>query len=473
MCGDSEAAWRTIASIAERQRGSVALHRRALESLSGLPMQLPYASPILPLCVERAEGCRIVDVDGNEYVDCHMAYTAGILGHSPAPVVDAVRRELERGIGAGQFVRAHVELAELVRRMVPGLERVALFHSGGEAVAAAVRLARAATGRTVVAKFEGCYHGSNDVGLHNTMILLQGRVPGGPLDRIQPEPATGGLTPAAGAELLILPYNSPIALERLRERAGEIACVIADPAPPFLSDWIDECRRFVEDLRAAASEAGVPLVLDEVVSGFRLARGGAQQAYPVAAEMACYGKITSGLGIPLTMVGGKARFLDFASTDGLFQDYRAGKAWLSTTNAASFLAVVAALEALRYLDRQHEAIMGRIDRGHADLADRVAEMARTDGIPVALVGHPRLQPMLVLGEAGGRDRTYRGIVSASPWQFRSLLALTLYLRLEGVYAKTVPTMNLSAAHTEEDVALIASAIRRSLLRMREDGLLPP
>lgn len=473
LCGQNAAMHELVAALTARQAGSVRWHARALDSLSGAASQLPFAAPVLPLCVERAAGARIRDVDGHEYIDCHMAYTASILGHNPPYVADAVRQALDRGLGAGHFFREQALLAEVVRELAPGLERVALFHSGGEAIAAAVRLARAATGRTMVAKFEGCYHGWTDIGVYNTMMILSGRVPTGPLDDIPPQAATAGVSPGPGAELVILPFNSPVAFEVLRRRADELACVVVDPVPPFMSTAIDQARAFVVELRRVTAELGVPLLLDEVVTGFRLARGGAQQAFDVQGDLVGYGKITSGLGVPLTLVGGAARFLDRARTDGLFADYRAGKAWVSSTNAGNFLAVVASLAALRHLAEHHDDLTARLDRNHAHLRQRLQEFARRTGIPVSLQGHPRLQSFLALDAHAEGESTYRAIMGrASPWSIRPLLALTLYLRMRGVYAKTVPTMNLSAAHTEADVAAVADAVEHSLLQMRADGVLP-
>ncbi|MCA1672819.1 MAG: aminotransferase class III-fold pyridoxal phosphate-dependent enzyme, partial [Actinobacteria bacterium] len=402
---------RVFDEVARRQARSLAIHQRALESLSNVPSQLPFASPILPVCVESAEGSKIVDVDGNHYIDCHMAYTASVLGHSPAPVIDRVRDALGRGIGAGHLTEAHVELGDLVRKMVPDTERVAFFHSGGEAVTASVRIARAATRRNLVAKFEGCYHGWGDIGVYNTTMILSGRLPKGTIDDIEPQPATGGVTPGPGSEFLILPFNSTVAFDRIRERASELACVLVDPVPPFMAEKPDEARRFVLDLRRVTAEAGVPLVVDEVVSGFRLARGGAQEAFGFTSDMTCYGKITSGLGIPLTMVGGKAEFLDMARTDGLFRDHAAGKAWVSTTGAANWLSVVSALAQLRYVDERYEELTGTLDRCHAKLRAAVESVAREASVPIRLYGHPRLQSSIALGHDHQTSSDYRSVMA--------------------------------------------------------------
>lgn len=471
LAGGSDAVLQSIKRVLARQRGSLELHERAMRSVSALPTQLPYASPLFPVAMRAARGAQVVDVDGNAYIDCHMAYTAALLGHAPPRVTAAVHAALDGGIGAGHLVEEQVRLAEHVKAMVPGLERVAFLHSGADAVAAAIRLARAATGRTVVAKFEGCYHGWCDTGLYNPIPVLAGRLTFGPPERIRPRAATAGVSAAAGAELLVLPFNSALALLRIREHADELACVVADPCPPFMTGWEEEARTFVRNLRAVTEEVGVPLVLDEVVSGFRLARGGAQEAFGVNADLVAYGKIASGAGIPLSIVGGSARLLDVARTDGVFADYPARKAWTSTTLAAGLPAVAAALAQLELLDDEYDDIMRGLDARHAALCERVGAIGREFGLALAVAGHPRLQSHLVLGEARAPAPDYRSAYAAGRLaNLRAHMLMTLYLRAHGIYTKTVPTMNLSAAHSGADVEQIAEAIRSSLLMLREQGV---
>jgi glutamate-1-semialdehyde aminotransferase len=271
---------------------------------------------------------------------------------------------------------------------------------------------------------------------------------------------------------LILPYNSTVAFDLVRRHAQELACVVVDPAPAFMSNWVDECRGFVGELVAAACEAGVPVVFDEVVCGFRLARGGAREWSGAAPAMSCFGKVTGGLGLPLSILAGDARLLDLARTSGLFRDYYPGKTWLASTLSSGFLPVVASLAQLRLLAERYDEVVGRLDGNAARLRERLADFAARSGIPVSLQGSPRLQMQLAVGKPEPTDHTYRGVMaSASPAAFRTILALTFYLRLHGVYTKVVPTMNLSAAHTEEDVARVADAVERSLLAMQRDGML--
>lgn len=470
LAGRNEGMRRVLDEVAVRQRGSIERHRRAQESLSATHSMLAFEAPALPLCVHRAEGARVWDVDGNEYVDCHMSYTASILGHNPPEVVAAVQEALPRGLQGGHFYDEEIELAERIKAMVPGAERVAYFHTGGEAVAAAVRLARAGRARFRVAKFEGCYHGSNEIGLHNPWALLAGGVRPSPLDAIPAQVATSGIR--NDDSFLILPFNSPVALDLLRREGDDLAAVVVDPLPAFMSSWPEDCVRFVKELCAVACEKDVPVIFDEVVCGFRVARGGARELIGEAPAMSAYGKITSGLGLPLAPLAGTAEFLDLARSNGPLRDYSSAKVWVSSTLSANFLSVVASLAVMRLLTERHGEVMGLIDRAHAQLRERLADFARRSGIPVSVSGHPRLQPMLVLGSSTPAEHTYRAIMASAPLAtMRALMALTFYLRREGVYTKIVPTMNLSAAHREEDVAAIVRGVEAALLRMRKDGML--
>jgi glutamate-1-semialdehyde 2,1-aminomutase len=470
LAGKNEGMRRVLEEVLARQRGSIARHERSLEVLSGTHSMLAYEAPAFPLCVARAAGSHIWDVDGNEYIDCHMSYSASILGHNPPPVVAAVQEALPRGLQGGHFFEEQIELAERIRQMVPGVERVTYFHTGGEAIAAAVRLARAARARSRVAKFEGCYHGSNDVGLHNPWALLAGGIRPSPLDDIPPQVATSGIR--NDESFLILPFNSPVALDLIRKNADDLAAVVMDPMPQFMSNWPDECVRFVKEVSACAREVEVPMIFDEVVCGFRLARGGARELTGERPAMSCYGKITSGLGIPLAPLAGDASFLDAMRTAGPMRDYFAGKVWVTSTLSANFLAVVAGLAVLRHLGERYDEVMGRIDSGYEQLRQRLDDFAQRSGIPVSLQGHPRLQPQLTVGKPTPSEKTYRGMMqTSSPLAMRTLAALTFYLRQQGIYTKIVPTMNLSAAHTDEDITRIAAGIEAAVTRMREDGMI--
>lgn len=458
--------------LADRQSRSAQWQQRCYEASPGSPSTLAFEAPVLPLCVERADGGRIWDVDGHEYIDCHMGYTAGVLGHNPKPVAEAVSALMPRGLGAGHFFAEQVELAELVKEMVPGADRVSFFHTGGEAIAAGVRMARATRGKLRVAKFEGCYHGSRDIGLHNTWMILSGMPPGDPVQSITPSVATGGLPTRGDDEFMVLAFNDPSALERIRSEADSLACIVCDPTPVFASPWLDEARAFVRELAQLAAELEIPLILDEIVCGFRIARSGAREWADIQPAMSCFGKITSGLGVPLSMVAGDSTYVDAARTAGMFRDYGGSKVWAASTVSCNFVAIASGLAQMRYLHTNHDDILARLDRNHARLSDHLREIGARRSVPICIQGSPRLQMQLSFSDHGNVEPSYRGMMAdTSPAEFMKLIAFTFYLRERGVYMKAIPSMNLSAGHTDEDIDDLASAIDASIGQMVEDGVL--
>ncbi|MFK8114813.1 MAG: aminotransferase class III-fold pyridoxal phosphate-dependent enzyme [Rubripirellula sp.] len=474
VCGRNPKMWEVVQEVMNRQPTSMGWNLKSLDSLSATPALLAYEGPVLPPCVERAEGARFTDLDGNEFIDCHMAYSAAILGHNPTSVVTAVQQAIGRGIGVGQFFQEQCELAELVQALVPGVERVAYFHTGGEAIQAAVRMARCATGKTKIAKFEGCYHGSNEVGLYNPWMSLSGGIPDDPLDNITPQVATGGLGATQDSEYLILPFNSDVAFDLIRKQASELAAIVVEPMPSFMSPYPEVCKKFMLALHALASELDVPLIFDEVVCGFRLALGGAREWLGVAPQISCFGKITSGLGLPLSMVAGDAKFLDAGRSDGLGRDHADRKVWVSSTAQAGFLPIIAAFAQLRHLQDNFTTITQRLDENFRDLSERLEDVSQKLGVPVRLAGNPRTQVHLDVGEVKPESIDYRAIMNASSAaNFRALMAMTFYLRLRGVYTKLVPSMNFSAAHGEQEMEELATHIQSSVEQMLLDQALVP
>lgn len=480
LCGGNRAALGVAAQVVARQRRSLDWHARSLESVAAGRSQLPFFSPLLPICADSAQGSRLRCADGHEYVDAHMGYTAGILGHNPPEVVEGLRDALGRRPGAGYFVQEGVELAELVQELVPGLERVAFLHSGADAITAAVRLARAFRRRTLIAKFEGCYHGWHESGLMNTALTWAGRAGEGPLGKITPEPATGGLSPAAGSDFLILPYGDLLAFELIRQHAGQLAGVLLDPVPRFMMNDLPLAEAFARELRALTAELEVPLIFDEVVTGFRIAPGGIGAVFGVQPDLHCFGKITAGLGVPLSMVGGRAELMQAASTAGLPGDYVGRKVWISTTHAANPLALSASLLQLKALRRAGPGLYEGLDARHAWIGEEVARLSARLNLPFRLDGHARLYSMLTFqteppdpatitpADALNPARAY--FRSFTPGNVRAARLLTLYLRLQGVYMETLPTLDLSVVHTAQDAEQIAQGLDRSLSDMTRHGV---
>jgi glutamate-1-semialdehyde 2,1-aminomutase len=285
-----------------------------------------------PFFVARAKGSRIWDVDGKEYVDYLGSWGAAILGHGPKVVGDAVREAATRGLSFGIPNPLEVEMAELICDWMPSIEKVRMVNSGTEATMSCIRLARAFTGRDKIIKFDGCYHGHVDGLLVKTGsgALTHGR------------PDSAGV-PEAFADLTIsLPFNNAeLVRKAFAENKGEIAAIIVEPVPANAGLYSPR-DDFLSILRRESTTNDALLIFDEVISGFRLARGGAQEIYGVKPDLTALGKVIGG-GLPVGAFGGRAEITDQLSPDGPV--YQAG------TLSGNPLAMAAGLAQLRELER--------------------------------------------------------------------------------------------------------------------------
>ncbi len=285
-----------------------------------------------PFFVERAKGARIWDVDGNEYIDYVGTWGPAILGHAPQVVVDAIREAAARGVSFGIPNPLEVEMAELICQWVPSIEKVRMVNSGTEATMSCVRLARGFTGRDKIIKFEGCYHGHVD-----SLLVSAGS---GALTHGKPDSAG---VPQQFAQLTIsLPFNNMEAVRAaFRENPGAIAAVILEPIPANAGLYLPAAD-FLKNLRDECTRQGALLIFDEVMTGFRVARGGAQELYGVTPDLTALGKVIGG-GLPVGAFGGRAEIMDQLSPDGPV--YQAG------TLSGNPLALAAGLAQLRELER--------------------------------------------------------------------------------------------------------------------------
>jgi glutamate-1-semialdehyde 2,1-aminomutase len=283
-----------------------------------------------PFFVTRAEGSKIWDVDGNEYIDYVGSWGPAVLGHAPRAIVDAVRDAGTRGLSFGIPNPFEVELAELICAWMPSIEKVRMVNSGTEATMSCIRLARGFTGREKIVKFDGCYHGHVDA-----LLVKSGS---GALTHGQPSSA--GI-PQAFADLTIsLPFNHVDVLRKtLRE--NEMAAVIVEPIPANAGLYFPQ-QNFLSFLREECTKYGALLIFDEVMTGFRVARGGAQELYRITPDLTALGKIIGG-GLPVGAFGGRAEIMDQLSPSGPV--YQAG------TLSGNPLAMAAGLAQLRELER--------------------------------------------------------------------------------------------------------------------------
>jgi len=285
-----------------------------------------------PFFVARAEGAKIWDVDGNEYIDYVGSWGPAILGHAPKVVVDAVRETATRGLSFGIPNALEVEMAELICDWMPSIEKVRMVNSGTEATMSCIRVARAFTGRDKIIKFDGCYHGHLDALLVKTGsgALTHG------------QPSSSGV-PSAFVDLTIsLPFNDVELLRKaFQENKNEIAAVILEPIPANAGLYFAK-EKFLSVLREECTRNGALLIFDEVITGFRVARGSAQEIYGIKTDLTALGKIIGG-GLPVGAFGGRAEIMDELSPDGPV--YQAG------TLSGNPLAMAAGLAQLRELEK--------------------------------------------------------------------------------------------------------------------------
>ncbi len=285
-----------------------------------------------PLFVERAQGCSIIDVDGNEFIDFVGSWGPMILGHAHPEVVAAIQQAATHGTSFGAPCGLEVELAARICAAVPSLEKVRFVNSGTEATMSAIRLARGYTGRKVVVKFDGCYHGHADSFLvkAGSGVITLG-IPGSP-----------GVPEEIVKNTLSIPYNNVDALERtLRDPQIDIACVIVEPVAGNMGVVVPE-QAFLQRLRELTAELGIVLIFDEVITGFRLALGGAQERFGILPDLTCLGKIIGG-GLPVGAYGGKRELMDMIAPSGPI--YQAG------TLSGNPLAMAAGLAMLDVVQR--------------------------------------------------------------------------------------------------------------------------
>jgi glutamate-1-semialdehyde 2,1-aminomutase len=318
-----------------------------------------------PPFVTRAEGAYLHDADGNRYLDFFGSWGPMILGHAFPPVVEAIQQAAAKGASFGASTAAEADLAELVTRCFPSVEKLRFVSSGTEACMSAVRLARGFTGRNFVVKFEGCYHGHSDAML----------VKAGSGVATLGIPGSAGVPAETAMHTLALPFND---LEAVRTvfaaRGAEIACVIVEPVVGN-AGTIAPAAGYLQGLREITAEYGSLLILDEVMTGFRLSLGGAQQVYGITPDLTTLGKIIGG-GLPCGAFGGRADVMEFLAPLGPV--YQAG------TLSGNPLAMAAGIATLQHLLDHEEAVYGGLETTTARIAEGVAMVAREAGVPLTV-----------------------------------------------------------------------------------------
>jgi len=377
-----------------------------------------------PLFIDRAEGSKIYDADGNEYIDYVCSWGPIILGHNNAAIREAAMRAAQKGMSFGAPTEAEVKLAEKIISYVPGVEMVRMVNSGTEAVMSALRLARAYTGRQKVIKFEGCYHGHAD-----SMLVKAGS---GALTLCEPDSA--GVPENIAADTLVASYNDLVRVEELLKKKN-IACVIVEPVAANMGVVLPK-EGFLSGLKELCRAYGTLLIFDEVITGFRLCKGGAQEYYGVLADIVTYGKIIGG-GMPLGAYGGKKEIMELVAPSGPV--YQAGTL---SGNPIAMAAGLAQLEALENRD-----VYAHIDKLCEKLAKGFSEIAQNHGIK-SCVNRMGSLCCLFFGIENACD--YKSVKKADTElyakYFRGMLNENIYLAPSQFEA-----MFISYAHTEKDI----------------------
>jgi glutamate-1-semialdehyde 2,1-aminomutase len=343
------------------------LYERALERIPGgvnSPVRAFKAVGGNPLFVARGEGAYLIDEDGNRYLDCIGSWGPLIFGHRPPRVIEAIRNQLDRGTTFGAPTALEVEMAEAIAAMVPSCEKVRLVSSGTEATMSAIRVARGFTGRPKIIKFEGNYHGHADP--------LLAKAGSGVATLGLPDSA--GVPPNLTVDTITLPFNDVSCVRAAFDEAGDqIACVILEPVVGN-SGCIAPGEAYLQSLREITDRAGALLLFDEVMTGFRVARGGAQERYGIRPDLTTLGKVIGG-GLPVGAYGGRADVMNCVAPVGPV--YQAG------TLSGNPLAVAAGLETLRMI-REDPGLYDRLEEKGRRVAEGLRAAIRDAGVPAGV-----------------------------------------------------------------------------------------
>lgn len=398
---------------------------------------------VYPIWVERSQGSKLWDVDGNEYIDLLNGFGPHFLGHAPAYVTKALAEQLSRGYEIGPQTPLVGEVAEMICRLT-GMDRASFACSGSEAVQAAMRLSRTYTGRDKVVVFSRDYHGNFD-----QVLVHQANRDG----RLRTLPSAPGIPFQSVDDTYVMEYGTDEALELIKKHAGEIAAVIVEPVQSRRPEF--QPREFLHELRRITRDTGIVLVFDEVVTGFRCAPGGAQAYFGVEADLATYGKVIGG-GMPIGVVAGRSAVMD--TFDGGFWRYgddsfpEAGVTFFAGTFVRHPMTIAAAHAALKYIIQEGPALQQRV----ADKADRFAgyvnDLFKQYAIDIELP-HFTSQMYLRIKEQG---------------ELANLLAF--HLRYRGVHIVEGFPSYMTDAHTEQDIEDLKWAFTESVESMVEDGI---
>ncbi len=417
------------------------LYRRALSLLPGgvnSPVRAMRAIGRDPIFIRSGSGARLLDADGRDYVDWVGSWGPLILGHAHPAVIEAVVQAAASGTSFGAPTEGEVELAAEVAQRIPAVEMLRMTSSGTEATMSVIRLARAVTGRELILKFSGAYHG------HVDGLLAQA----GSGLATQGIPASPGVTEAAAASTVIVPWNDPDALIDATDR-NELAAILAEPVPANMG-VVPARPGFLKLLRERADRTGALLIFDEVISGFRVARGGAQERFAVRPDLSILGKVLGG-GLPAAAYGGPRALMERIAPAG--DVYQAGTLSGNPLAVAAGLATLAQLDTAAY--ERLEAVTERLASGLREAAERAGVTVQVQSVPGLLTVFFSTRPVHDYSGAAASE-----LAAYGAW-CRALLDRGIYAP-----ASQFEAWFPSLAHTEDDVAATLEAAQDAFAEAR-------
>jgi glutamate-1-semialdehyde 2,1-aminomutase len=419
---------------------SQSLYERALKIIPGgvnSPVRACKSVGADPLFIDRADGCLIFDADGNQFIDYIGSWGPMILGHRHPAVLEAITAVLEKGTSFGAPTDLEIELAEMVIEAVASVDVVRMVNSGTEATMSAIRLARGATGRDLVIKFDGCYHGHAD-----TLLVAAGSgvatlgIPGSP-----------GVPEDVAKHTLSLPYNDIDAIKQVMDAKGDqTACVIVEPVAGNMG-LVAPVAGFLQTLRDLTQKHGTVLIFDEVMTGFRVAYGGAQTLYGITPDLTCFGKVIGG-GLPVGAYGGKKDIMSQIAPQGSV--YQAG------TLSGNPIAMAAGIATLKQLKK--EGFYETLEEKSSRLVTGLADAAKTAGIAAGLDHVGSMLGMFFT------DREVHSFDDAKTCDLEMFADFYQGMRQQGIYIapSQFEVLFLSAAHTHQHIDATVRAAQNVL-----------
>lgn len=410
------------------------LFERAVQVMPGgvnSPVRAFQAVGRNPLFVKRAEGSRIYDEDGNEFIDYVCSWGPGILGHAHPEVIEAVQKACMDGLTYGAPTKREIVLAELIRELMPAIEMVRLVSSGTEAVMSAIRVARGFTKRDKIIKFKGCYHG------HSDGLLVKA----GSAALTSAVPDSAGVPAAYTSNTLVADYNNEDSVKELFDSFhNEIACIIVEPVAANMGLVLPK-PGFLEFLRKITEENGALLIFDEVITGFRIDLGGAQQLYHITPDLTTLGKIVGG-GMPIGAYGGRKDIMEMVSPIG--KVYQAG------TLSGNPIATTAGIKTLTIL-KEHPEIYSSLEEKGKSLRDAFQAV---EGIQVNQIGS-----LLCAYFTKQEVTDYEGAITSDVTKYKDYFH---FLLENGIYVapSQFEAIFLSAAHGKEDIEKTCEIVRK-------------